>query len=381
MPVVAGMVFVAASGCGKPAAYPVDLTFPVREDRLVLRVPTSLPPGLGEPGKLDSELAALDTAGGRTLDPTTVPAEQRETLDRFLTDTFGSPAGPILGQDSAPLAAQLGLTPERLGEGGKLYRRHCLQCHGLAGDGRGPTGQWIYPHPRDFRRGAFKFASTGDGAKPRKADLVRTIREGLKGTAMPAFGLLPDDQHDLMAEYVVYLSVRGQVEFQTLAALAPEAESPVDGDLAEYAHERLLAVLGQWQQAATAPEGPRPPQGVPAGEHAPADPESVRRGFELFTRAGVTDCATCHEDYGRKATYRYDAWGTVVRPADLTVSGFKGGGRPEELYQRIRAGIHPSGMPAHPTLTDAQVWDLVHFVQALPYPRELPPDVRAKVHP
>ena len=58
--------------------------------------------------------------------------------------------------------------------------------------------------------------------KPRRADLGRTIRDGLKGTAMPAFALLPDAERELMAGYVVYLSLRGQVEFQTLAALLTE---------------------------------------------------------------------------------------------------------------------------------------------------------------
>src|SRR5207249_3709341 len=92
-------------------------------------------------------------------------------------------------------------------------------------------------------------------------------------------------------------------------------------------------------------------------------------------------CVSCHEDFGRKATYRYDVWGTVVRPADLTVAGRKGGAEPAEVFQRVRGGIQPSGMPSHPSLSDQQTWDLVHFVRALPFPRELPPDVRGKVYP
>ena len=108
---------------------------------------------------------------------------------------------------------------------------------------------------------------------------------------------------------------------------------------------------------------------------------SVRRGYELFTAPGQTACVTCHEDFGRKKTFRYDVWGTVVRPADLTAGTYKGGNRPEDLASRIRFGIPPSGMPAHGAMTDAQVADLVRFVRALPYPRELPPDVRSKVYP
>jgi hypothetical protein len=38
-------------------------------------------------------------------------------------------------------------------------------------------------------------------------------------------------------------------------------------------------------------------------------------------------------------------------------------------------------MPAHPELTDRQVWDLVRFVKSVPYPRELPPEVLGAVYP
>ena len=41
----------------------------------------------------------------------------------------------------------------RLTEGGKLFRRQCLQCHNITGDGRGPPGLWVMPYPRDYRRG------------------------------------------------------------------------------------------------------------------------------------------------------------------------------------------------------------------------------------
>lgn len=376
---------LAAPGCrGSKPDYPPDLTFPPRADRLVLRTPTDRPPtATGEPGKLDDELAGLDALGGRTADPTAIPAAHRQALDTFLADTFGTPAAPaIRGEEEA--AGRLGLTPERLAEGGKLYRRHCLQCHGLSGDGRGPTGLWIDPHPRDFRRGSFKFVSTGDGLKPRRADLVRTIRDGLKGTAMPAFALLPEGEQEQMAAFATYLSLRGQVEFQTLAALATTAENETDveADVAGFARGRLRHAFGEWERAEAAPQVPAPPAADDdAAKQAAEYLTSVRRGYELFTAPGATACAACHEDFGRKATYRYDVWGTVVRPAVLTQPVYKGGNRPEDLAGRVRFGIGPSGMPAHAAMTDAQLTDVVRFVRALPYPRELPPDVRSKVYP
>ncbi|MCA1685321.1 MAG: c-type cytochrome, partial [Planctomycetia bacterium] len=76
-------------------------------------------------------------------------------------------------------------------EGGfALYRKHCLHCHGVSGAGDGPTSAFLYPRPRDYRKGIFKFTSTVGGQKPTRGDLRKTIREGLHGTSMPAFDAL-----------------------------------------------------------------------------------------------------------------------------------------------------------------------------------------------
>lgn len=375
---LAALAFVLGGcGCGGNKDFPADLTFAPRTDRLVLALPTAAPTRPGEIGKLDAELAALDAAGGRTVDPAALPAAARGALDGYLKEAFGTPAVPRVPDD------RLGLTPDRLAEGGKLYRRHCLQCHGLSGDGRGPTGPWIDPHPRDLRRGAFKFVTTGDGMKPRRADLLRTLRAGLTGTAMPAFGLIADDEREAMAGFAVFLSVRGQVEFQTLAALADEArgEAGTEGDVPGFARRRLAAILDDWEKAEKAPQPVVPPFPDDAGKQAPDYLASVARGHELFVSEAGAGCAKCHENYGRAAPLKYDVWGQVVRPPDLTTHKPKGGDGAAELAARVRFGIAPSGMPAHPALTDAQLLDVVRFVRALPYPRELPPDVRAKVYP
>ena len=73
-------------------------------------------------------------------------------------------------------------------EGGyALYRRNCLHCHGVSGAGDGPTAPFLYPTPRDYRRGIFKFTSTPYMKPPHRDDLRRTIKNGLHGTSMPSF--------------------------------------------------------------------------------------------------------------------------------------------------------------------------------------------------
>ena len=44
----------------------------------------------------------------------------------------------------------------RHGEPAGLYLEHCVQCHGISGDGRGPTAAFLNPYPRDFRLGKFQ---------------------------------------------------------------------------------------------------------------------------------------------------------------------------------------------------------------------------------
>lgn len=50
-----------------------------------------------------------------------------------------------------------------LKRGQDVYMKRCVQCHGVSGDGNGPVGASMYPRPRDYRRGIFKFTSTPYG--------------------------------------------------------------------------------------------------------------------------------------------------------------------------------------------------------------------------
>ena len=97
--------------------------------------------------------------------------------------------------------------------GYSLYRLHCLHCHGVSGAGDGPTAPFLYPRPRDYRKGLFKFTSTPTGVKPTRADLRKTIGYGLHGTSMPAFeSLMSAGEIEQVIDYVIFLSMRGETE-------------------------------------------------------------------------------------------------------------------------------------------------------------------------
>src|SRR5919205_1215424 len=74
-----------------------------------------------------------DLPGAKLLDPNKVPADDRAELGKALQGVFGTPAAPLVKvEDDA--VENLRLSDDTLKKGSSLYRRHCLHCHGLAGD-------------------------------------------------------------------------------------------------------------------------------------------------------------------------------------------------------------------------------------------------------
>lgn len=126
-----------------------------------------------------------------------------------------------------------------LKHGRKLYARHCQHCHGISGDGDGPTAKYLNPRPRDYRQGKFKFTSTaGPAGKATRDDLQRIVGQGIPGTYMPAFvPMLKQGELTAIVEYVRWLALRGEVEGQLLTQFKEEfasdrakleAKEPVD---------------------------------------------------------------------------------------------------------------------------------------------------------
>lgn len=392
---------ISTLGCSNNNdTYPDDVVYPFRADLIVDEVPKLTRDRLPGPGQLDKAIAQIKELGGKTFNPKDLPENLRTELDNELQLTFGSPYNPTVGistlTEITSLAKALKLDNETLAAGSKLYRRNCLHCHGLAGDGRGPTGPWVSPHPRDFRQGKFKFISSnasGNKIKPRREDILRSLKAGIEGTSMPAFGLLGDQALEQLTSYVFHLSLRGEVEFETtrtllkkknvvseLFELLPD-EEPAKETVQEFVKLYLKDLLKAYQKADAKGIEPASYPNFSDAEML----ESVKRGFHLFSSSSsdAFGCVSCHQDYGRQTLYQYDDWGTLVRPSNLTLSIYRGGRRPMDLYWRIKKGIPPSKMPAVtvPANEESQkIWDLVNFIESLPFPGLLPDEVRSKVY-
>lgn len=357
------------------------------------------------------------------------PEHYPTELSNILTALFGTPNEPrfpfLLGEDddaheilsleNLELAAGP-VSSGRKGEPSGLYREHCVQCHGITGDGAGPTAAFLTPYPRDFRMGKFKFKSTPLGKPPTDEDLSRIIRHGIPGTAMPSFQTLSPTEVAALIDYVKYLSIRGQYERRLMSELASMDGDPLldlsliekeDDSEAEENHEifeeQLYTVVGEYCSEEIVARWIDPDSKI---TEVPAAPQSysiesadhkklIETGQALFR--GKANCVQCHGDtgLGDGATDNHDAWtkdwlnttgvdvnlpesyqhfidaGAMrpkkIRPRNLRMPVFRGGNRPEDTYRRIINGIEGTPMPSSPTLTPEEIWALVAYVRAMPY--------------
>ncbi|MGE0609396.1 MAG: cytochrome c [Pirellulales bacterium] len=279
--------------------------------------------------------------------------ELQEAIAEQLTKHCGTPVRPkLLGHDDRDAA--------RLARGAAIYQDRCAACHGVTGDGNGPAATYMYPRPRDYRKGLFKFSSTPYGNRPLRSDLKRTIMHGARGTSMPAFKLLPDEDLELLLDHVMVLTHRG--EFELLLALQAEGDDMVDPEMVPDLIDQTLAPWRDLQQVVVIPKTRMPAYSE----------ETVELGKQAFL-SEIAGCHKCHGTDGRGQTMDNekgfeDSWKFKTRAADLTSGMFHGGGEPDDIYRRIFAGITGTPMPAfEQKLADRPetFWHLVHYVQYL----------------
>jgi mono/diheme cytochrome c family protein len=290
-------------------------------------------------------------------------AEERAVLALLEADFggFGSPRAPAdFERTGLPVAGPDGDLRLRLGAG--AYRTQCAQCHGPTGRADTPTAALLTPRPRDLGLGVVKFTSTVAGARARRADLERTLHDGIAWTAMSSFGRLREPTFGALVDYALWLLVRGEVEL-TARARAQAGSDPQ----AAYAEARASA-LAAWD-AEHAPQVE-----VPAFDAH--DPAAAARGALLYADAKA-GCASCHGangdgrgpavwDAAGERWLLQDAWGLPAQPRDLRKAQYHGGARPEDLFRRIHAGVKGTPMPAHAgRLSDAEIGDLVAYLLTL----------------
>lgn len=222
----------------------------------------------------------------------------------------------------------------------QIFATNCQTCHGATGKGDGPASYLLFPKPRDFTAGLYRFKSTYNDEPPAKADLERTIRNGIARTAMPAFnGVLTDEQIASLIDYVLSLNSKG------------------------------------WPDT--------PPEPVTIPPRPAFTDDLVRQGGKVFVTMG---CAPCHGETGRgdgpSAQGLLDSDGFPLPPADFTTGVFKAGRTSEDLYRTILVGVPGTPMPSFQSAMNAgikvegvdpstdMVWAMVAYLESLIEPRE-----------
>lgn len=219
--------------------------------------------------------------------------------------------------------------------GPALYAIHCAGCHGVTGDGQGPAAYLVYPKPRSFIGATYRFRSTPSGALPLDEDLARTIRVGIPGTAMPAFG----------------------------GFLSPEQ---IDG--------LVRVVKGFSPRFKSTP----PVKGIDIPPRPLRTEELVAQGRTVYQEMG---CKSCHGPDGRgdgpAAAGLKDSDGYAIPAKDFTRGPYKSGNRPEDIYRAFVTGLDGTPMPSFADLFRPQSgtskfadpgWALVYYIQSLQPP-------------
>ena len=375
-------LLVSASGCDSTPAY-------FRANLVEMKIRQSSDEPLTDDAKLQSEIASALLA---------LFGDPDYPADPFIGD---APVDKEIAHQESPLA-RYGFDVEKLriaagpvysdaqGRQHGLYRLHCAHCHGVTGDGAGPTAAFVNPYPRDYRQGIFKFKSTFGDAKPTHDDLRRLLIDGAPGTAMPSFKLLPENEIEALIEYVRYLSVRGQTEIRLIEYVADEGELPPMSEIAggfpmatdeegipteEPDYENIVAsIVYSWGAAPNRIIQPVTPQVDVDDPQQLA--ESLERGRKLFY-GQTLKCNSCHGDaaLGDGETSDYSAWfqwrkamvgeppeeiaasvaqfmelgalhPRTIHPRNLRLGVFRGGRRPIDIYRRVYTGIYGTPMQA-----------------------------------
>jgi mono/diheme cytochrome c family protein len=338
------------------------------------------------------------------------PVQQRQVAT-ILSAMFGTPDEPIClpetGLDPAKLRLAAGpVRSDIVGRKNGLYREHCVHCHGITGDGLGPTAAFLNPYPRDYRPGVFKFKSTERSSKPTHADLVQVLHNGVAGSSMPSFALLSPGEVDALVEYVKYLSIRGETEIALMQYFF-ELDDDAEGKLPEtrdfLVGEILEPIAGKW--GAASEEVIEVPEMASDLDLA----ASIAKGRELF-HGDKANCVKCHgvTALGDGQANDYDDWNKnivkietklaalatgdadaqerqwaaefhevlagdalkprTIPPRNLRHGIYRGGRRPLDIYYRIHAGINGAPMPAAKgTVAPEDIWHIVNYVRSLPY--------------
>jgi len=254
-----------------------------------------------------------------------------------------------------------------LNHGFRVYQQNCRACHGDRGDGHGLSSTGMWPPPRDFSQGVFKFGRVPAPDLPPDTELARILRDGLNGTGMLAWRL-SDADLDAVIGYVKTFSPRWRSEQPGQAVTAPSDPIATLDETAQHAavvrgealyHGKALcsSCHPAYVTRAHLYELTRA-LGTPVPQYSPAMYASHVKDTEF--------CWSWHSPAG--ADPLCDEPVRAV-PPDFThdlMRSIRKGSEASDLFATLAAGVSGAGMPPwRGALSDAEIWDLAWYVRSL----------------
>ncbi len=242
-----------------------------------------------------------------------------------LAEEEAQPADPIL--------------KDKLELGKKVYFKRCVWCHGIEGEGNGPSADRLFTRPRNFIQGTFKIRWTDSGELPLDSNLIDTVKNGLPGSAMPSWsGILSQDEIESVVQFVKSLVQ--------------------DRDFLDEDEEVYVQDFGS------------NPWGTSEPYHLGVPQEDIDAGKEIMLK---NKCFECHGAEGRgdgNPTMK-DDWGFPIVAADWQQCwNFRGSRRnhfdPFNIVRTISTGMNGTPMPNFKDkITVEDRWKLAAFVNSL----------------
>ena len=240
---------------------------------------------------------------------------------------------------------------DMLEAGKKVYFKRCVWCHGVEGGGDGPAADRLFTRPRNFIQGTFKIRHTDSGELPLDINLINTVKNGLQGSAMPAWGEFLSEQEILSVVQFVKSLVQDR-EWD-------DEDEEVNNVITEIAADNGKGPLGDAPWGST--QGPY---------HLGVPQEHIDAGKELFMK---NKCWECHGGEGRgdgNPTMK-DDWGFPIVAANWQQCwNFRGARRdpfnPFIIARTISTGLNGTPMPNfREQLTGTERWQVAAFVNSL----------------
>lgn len=254
-------------------------------------------------------------------------------------------------KESKTFAGGKVVSASTLNLGQTTYVEYCVSCHGAKGDGNGIAAKGMYPPPRNFTLGIYKFANVVGGELPHDEDFYNIIGHGLKGTAMLQWDI-SDERLDAVVQYIkTFAPETWEGKDKVLGA---KFDLPVDpyGDV--YRHQAIEKGKRVYHVTAACIQCHR---GYETKENISKYNEEINK-VPLKPEEFAADLYQVkHQD----GDFSYK-----VVPPDFLFHELRTITDVPSIVQRLMYGVNGSGMPGwKDVVTDQELWALAYYVQSL----------------